>query len=516
MVRLFAALLFVLAACLVASAKPKPFIEINLETKEAFLGDTVVVEVRWSGLLDPIDFSLLERDAEIVRETAGTRIAVVEGQVIEIASRRIELQPRAMGLLTIGPLEADGVTSNSVTIEITEPRSVAWSPGEDDVRLTQTVSEPNPWLQQQVVLNIELRTRHPVFDEVAILPTFDGFRVVPVFTERRTLEEADGGWAKTAWRYLLFPQRSGAVTIPGARFAGTLAKSRAERGTFELLAEPTQLNVKPSAFGQNNWWVAASALTIKDEWSGDPTKLSAGDEVDRIITVSATGILPEQIPDVVMDDTRGLTITPLGVDRQGKIVGEEAQASAAFRFRVRAMSPVPVFLDTVRMRWWNTAEDRAAEAIIPARRIDIGIPDRDSLVDNALSEQGWWDRLLAAAAAYGRFAYVSLGIVLVLAATAAVSLGGLSGLRRWLAARRVGREMKRAARRGDAAGLLEQLRTLTRTDAGSALMPMRVSLERSLFGNGDPPDLAGLARQASAVLRRSAGARSKDVALPSL
>lgn len=515
MVRLLAVVMMLLAACGIAAAKPKPFIEINLETREAFLGDTVVIEVRWSGLLDPIDFSLLERDAEIVRETAGTRIAVVEGQVIEIASRRIELQPRAMGLLTIGPLEADGVTSNSVTLEITEPRSVAWSPGEDDVRLSQTVSEGNPWLQQQVVLDIELRTRHPVFDEVAILPTFDGFRVVPVFAERRTLEETDGGWAKTAWRYLLFPQRSGALTIPGSRFAGTLAKSRAERGAFELLAQPTQLNVKPSVFGQDRWWVAASNMTIIDEWSADPTKLSAGDELDRVITVRAAGILPEQIPDVVMDDTRGLTITPLDVDRQGKIVGDVAHASAAFRFRVRAMSPVPVFLDTIRLRWWNTAENRADEVIIPARRIDVGIPDRDSLVGNALSEQSWWDRVLAASAGYGRWAYVALGIGLLLAVAAMIASGRSLRLRRWAETARLASEIRSLARRGDAAGLLERLRVLGRTGRYAELASVRASLERSLFAGSGDADLVSIADRAMAALRHGGG-QSQDSPLPQL
>lgn len=337
-----------------------------------------------------------------------------------------------------------------------------------------------------------------------MLPTFDGFRIVPVFTERRTLEETDGGWSKTAWRYLLFPQRSGVLTLPGARFIGMLTKSRAERGAFDLAAVPTEVEVKPSAFGPGVWWVAASSLAISDAWSSDPTKLSAGDEVERVITVSATGVLPEQLPGIAMGETRGLTITPLGVERQGKIVGDEAQATASFRFRVRAMSPVPVFLDTVRLRWWNTAENQAAEAIIPARRIDIGIPARGTLVDGALAEQGKWDRLLALTASLDWFAYGAVLGAVVFVPLVAVT--GRARLSTWLKAWRMRRELTVLAAQGEAAAFYERIRFLAREKGplGAAARQVLAELEQALYGRGAAmPNLHDLARRASRSMSRT-------------
>jgi hypothetical protein len=55
-----------------------------------------------------------------------------------------------------------------------------------------------------------------------------------------------------------------------------------------------------------------------------------------------------------------------------------------------AQSPIPVFLDTVRVPWFDTIERKAKEAIIPARRINVGLPDRaDLLADIALKNNGW-------------------------------------------------------------------------------------------------------------------------------
>lgn len=486
-----------------ASARPQPFIEMILETQEAFLGDSVIVEVRWSGLTDPVDFSPLNRDADIVRETAGTRIAVMQGEVVEIASRRIELLPRRIGRLTLGPLQSGGVASNQVAIDITEAVTRDWAPGPDDIRLEQRVSEANPYVQQQLVLDIELRTRHPIFDETVTLPALDGFRAIPIFEQRRTLDEADGGWSLIAWRYLLFPQHSGLISIAGIKVSGTAAKSRAERGRFDLAAPETKLDVRPSAFGAGAWWVAARELRLRDHWSVDPTKLSAGDEVERTITVEAVGMMPEQIPDVEPGETRGLTITRLGVDRNVKIVDDVALATADFRYRVRALSPVPVFLDTVRVRWWNTMENHADDAIIPARRIDIAVPDRAALVDAALSRESAWDRMLAAAGRMETLLALTFAALLAAVVLAIARAGAFQRMVDLLVVSRQRRHIMQLANAGNASGLHEQLRRLSREQGRRVrLLPALTLLEEQMFGRPVAVGLKHVARLAGAALMR--------------
>jgi len=54
-----------------------------------------------TGLFDPIDFSPLLKKATLLRETTGTRISVINGKVVEIALRWMDLQPKSPGLLVI-------------------------------------------------------------------------------------------------------------------------------------------------------------------------------------------------------------------------------------------------------------------------------------------------------------------------------------------------------------------------------------------------------------------------------
>lgn len=476
MVRVVAALLVLLVTCLHAAAKAEPSIQIISETDKAYFGDTIVVEIRWSGLLDPIDFGPLERDAEIVRQTAGTRLAVVGGEVIDISSLRIELRPRRIGRLTLGPLRSGDIVSNSVVAEIIEMRPIPWQPGAQDIKLEQSVSTTAPLLQQQVVLDIILTARHPIAGEQVTLPDLRPFRAVTIFAERRTV---DKGIANLAWRYLLFPQQSGRVALAGARITGTITKSRLERASFDLAAIATDLDVAPSKFPPTSWWIAASSLTLSDAWSSDVKALSAGDEIERTITVSAKGVLPEQIPQVAMPETNGLTVVALETARRTESNEDGATAIATFRFRVRALSPIPVFLDTVRLRWWNTVTNAAQDAIIPARRIDIGIPDRGRLIEHAVGDMGWLDTMRAVLAGHAALAWGASAVAAILVALAASRIRPgrmIAGIRRR-------RSVREALRTGDARALYALVRhaaEISRKDAGVATA--RKMLEENLFG----------------------------------
>jgi|GEM_PF-7116744 len=138
-----------------------------------------------------------------------------------------------------------------------------------------------------------------------------------------------------------------------------------------------------------DWWLPATSLQLTEEWSQPPTELRAGDELNRIIRVEAGSVLAGQIPTPNVPQSRAVQQTLINTKRQEKLTTNSVVSSAEFTYRVKAQSPIPVFLDTVRIPWWNTQKNAATEAIIPARRINVGLPDRaDVLSQLALQETG--------------------------------------------------------------------------------------------------------------------------------
>ena len=109
--------------------------------------------------------------------------------------------------------------------------------------------------------------------------------------------------------------------------------------------------------------------------------------------------------------------------RSQRLVGDHIQASATYKFRMLAESPIPVFLDTVRVGWYDTSQSELREAIIPARRINVGLPERADLLAALALDDNWTDRLALEIRSVGsRFAYWHVSLV-VLGLIACLMLG---------------------------------------------------------------------------------------------
>ncbi len=372
-----------------AHAQTNAYIKLQIDSREVFFGDNIVLEVESTGLLDPIDLSPVLEQATLVRETTGTRIAVFSGKIAQIKIQRINLQPKKSGTLVIGPLLAGDISSNSVHVKVSELTRSEWQPPADAVQIKTTVSPETVRVNQQVELSIELLHRYPVSGETITLPTLQQVSKRDILTDRRTFKDDTKEWRRTEWKYLLYPRESGTLDLGSIKWTGTLLKSRIERADFERSVDAIKLDVRPAAVDQGDWWLPSENVKLTEAWSEPPTSLRAGDELQRTITIEATSVLSGQIPTPVITESRALKQTLINTRREEALSSRGVTSKAVFTYRVKAQSPIPVFMDTVRVPWWDTAEENHREAIIPARRINVGLPDRaDLLSEAALQETG--------------------------------------------------------------------------------------------------------------------------------
>lgn len=503
-----------------AAALREGYIRLSLPSDAIYQGEAVILQIEYVGPeKESLDLSQLRKIGDLGRETFGTRLRVVNGEVVEMHTHRIEITPFETGPAVFGPLhgsgEAAGLVSNKLEVEVLKPVRAAWRPSGADISFTQKLTNPNPWLQQQMILDLELAYRYPLSEERLELPEFEGFRVAPVFVQQRAQgRDADGNPRATiSWRYLLYPQRSGSQTLGGARFTGTVAKSRVERAIVDLMGEATPISVKRAEFPPSQWWLVADSLALTEEWVGDPAAFAAGEEIERQILVTAQGALAEQIPDVEMPRVQGLEVTRIGHKRINRIGETGSEATAIFRYRLRALRPGPVVLETIRLRWWNGAQGRAGEGVLPPRRLEIGAPRvGEAQAEDPGFAAGAWRRP-------GAFAGLDLraqtGIGAVLAAILGGLIWSLRRERRAAGAPEAFRKRLKAAegafRARDPAAAQEALRALSRDPSGGPeARALREDFEEAAQG-GASPDWAKLTAGLRA-LGRAVEARARAAA----
>lgn len=408
-------------------------IKLDSQTPSVYLGDTIVIDIEAVGLLDSLDTTELLKKADLLRESYGTRISVVNGEVVEIKTRRMEFLPRREGRIVFGPLSGDTPSgqrvSNQLEFTVLPVSNIEWRPVTDDlsihislsdndgnIRIMGDSTEPyEAYIGERIIVEIVLRHRHVIADEVIELPDFTDLDVLTEYEQRRTIEESEHkittseqsseNWRVISWRFHVFAKHSGTLHIDPIIWSGMAIRSRTQRAVFSKTSQAITLQINP-AQQENHWWLPASDVSLEDSWSEDVRNLSAGDQVLRTITLSARDVLASQLPDVTPLESRALSSTLIDQKRSQTLQGEHIISSATYTFRMVAQSPIPVFLDTVRVPWYDTSSSENREAIIPARRINVGLPDRaDLLAELALNEQ-WFDRVKLEVRSYASgFAY---------------------------------------------------------------------------------------------------------------
>ena len=370
-------------------------VRLSTDNPQIYVGDAIIIDIESTGLIEPLDVEPLKNIATFDRETYGTRIAVVEGKVVENKTRRMEFTADKLGTLIFGPLTGMAnngeVQSNSISISVSKVGDEQWSPTDQDLAFEFTLNNRTPYIHQQIVADMVLRHRYPIADESIILPDFAQFDVVPVFEQRRTLDSSAQGWRLISWRWLLYPKASGQLTLNGPEWSGLMVKSRTQRGNFKLPSKAINLDVQ-ATINQSDWWLPASSVKLEDSWSSPVIELSAGDEITRTVTVMTTGVLSQQIPDIKPLASRAISSVLINKQREQTLLNDTITSKAEFTFRLTAQSPIPVFLDTIRVPWYNTIENKMSESIIPARRINVGLPERADVLASLALRRTLWER----------------------------------------------------------------------------------------------------------------------------
>jgi hypothetical protein len=337
-------------------------------------------------------FEGIEQDWEIVDKQQSYNMQSINGNTQSIITWRYALSPKSEGVLQLPAAKFQDATSTPINIQVLAGNRPIDEANPPSVFLKASIDKPSPYLQEQVIYTLELYTlgeargdmSEPSHPDLIIEALGDTTKTYKMRYNRR--------YEVYERRYLLFPQKSGALTISAQEFSGTVVDARTRRrGRARELSNDVTLNVKqPPAGFSGSTWLPATSLFINETYQPDVSEITQGESITRQIDITALGLLGSALPELATPSVDGLKIYP---DQAQVNASEHSQGVQSSRRETQAMvavSPGEYVLPAIDLKWWDTVNDIERIASVPARTIKVlpsatAKPSEQRSADNQIS-----------------------------------------------------------------------------------------------------------------------------------
>lgn len=394
---------FLLALCCL-SVQAETKLSASVDRNKVYEHDTinltitgeVAMEFSFGGImnfgrnqLDAPDMEALLNDFDILDQSQNYSMRSINGESKTQITWNYSIAPKRTGTLTIPAITYQGGSSQPISIEVNAgnaPRNADTPPL---VFIEAEVDKQSAYVQEQVAYTLRLYSADHLATGDLSEPAPNDAIVESIGDTQKYYRMAyNQRYEVRERKYLLFPQKSGQLTIEPQSFNGMLINTRTRnRIRVREVSEAITLDIKPPpASYSGDIWLPATSFEMKERWDKEPYDLKVGDSVTRTLEISALGLLGSALPPLTLGDIPGLKIYP---DQPLVESFEHDSGARSLRQETSALVAInatDVNLPEIRIPWWDTVNDVERIAIIPARPFKIAPnPDQPLAAPPAVS-----------------------------------------------------------------------------------------------------------------------------------
>lgn len=384
---------------LMAASVAQAALRATVDNPQVAPGDTVQLTLTHDGQshTEP-DLTPLKQDFDVVSRSTSTNVQMVNGSISSSTQLMLALAPKRSGPLVIPALSWDSDRSVPVAINVGGGSAQPGAGAPNSRLFLETTADPkSPYVQAAVHVTVKIFIATQLSRANLEFPATDAVAVRQAGPDQNSTTERNGQMYQVVVRhYLLTPQHSGHLVIPGPVLSGEALVSRqpnnandpfsgffgnspfagmiATRKPVRINGDSIVLDVQPRPTGAGaSYWLPARNVTLTAEWSPAQGQIHVGDPVTVNIHLQAQDTTSAELPDVasLLQLPPGLKAYPdepkMKDTGQGDTVVSERDQSVA----LIADQPGQFTLPELHLSWWDTQANQAREAVVPAKTIEV-------------------------------------------------------------------------------------------------------------------------------------------------
>jgi len=339
------------------------------------LGETLTLNVETddSGAGAP-DWSPLDGDFIVSGNSSSRQVEIVNGKRSARLLFGVALQPRREGLLTIPALQVGKQRTQPIQLTVTEAAPPARAGA--DAFIEAQLDDEDPYVQQAVGYTLRLYYAMPLVSGQLDQDAPDGASLQRVGSDLQYTRLVGGKrYTVVERRFLLVPERSGPMTIPGARFSGRSAGGFFDDmfggGTRELSANgaPRFITVRPVPAKASQPWLPLRGLGLR--YLATPQQVRAGEAATVTIEARADGATASQLPEVELPAVDGAQVFAEPAQTDETFDNGRPQVTVTRKFSIVPSRAGALRIPGPRIAWWDVRAGAARTASLPDVQLQV-------------------------------------------------------------------------------------------------------------------------------------------------
>jgi len=261
---------------------------------------------------------------------------------------------------------------------VAQAQQAAPPPANATAFLEMEVDDQSPYVQQSVGIVVRLYYASQLLSGELGLDAPDGASLQRVGQDRSLVREVNGRrFNLVERRYLLIPERSGPLLLPGARFEGRAAGGFFDEmfgggnGRLSATSPDRPMQVQPQPPGAPQPWLPLHDLRLR--YTAAPDRGRAGEAVTVVVEAVADGATRAQFPELPeLDAGAGAQVFAEPAQFDETFSGSTPQLKLTRRYAIVPRVPGTLVVPGLHMPWWDARNGQARIARLPDLTLTIG------------------------------------------------------------------------------------------------------------------------------------------------
>jgi hypothetical protein len=355
-------------------------VSASVDKNPVMVDESFILSVVANGEVDrdAFDSSFLMKDFVVGRTSISSQTKMINFDTTRSTTWSTILIPKNQGRFTIPTFDIDGSLTKPIEVLVIPATANASSNGRD-LFITTDVDVEQAYLQQQIRYTVKLHLGKDLQRGSLSSPTLENADIRQIGKDKEYNEFVDGRRYRIIERsFAIIAQQSGTFTIEGPLFEGeVIDNSRQSFGFFNRskavnrVGPSQKITILPIPSNYDQHWLPSDFVQLDDEWQGNTREYIAGEPITRTITLTAIGVVEEQLPQITSIYPETVKTYP---DQAETTTVEKDDSLIAQRKESIAIIPSQageLIIPEVRIPWFNTLTQKTEFAVLAEKKLLI-------------------------------------------------------------------------------------------------------------------------------------------------